>query len=165
MLSCLQTSKILDVDLGLFQMIYKNWCLCNGKRRSSVKLRLSRWRSQFSMVFVVISLFLSILLVGWTWAPLKMNNGETMPTKVFEVSKCQILRCWAGQFLGQERSRENYHIHCDLCQAAQRQQRCAVQVIMKPLLLLPSGQQCPNYFRLIRTQKCTPSFIRIAAFV
>ena len=54
------------------------------------------------MVFVVISLFLSILLVGWTWAPLKMNNGETMPTKVFEVSKCQILRCWAGQFLGQE---------------------------------------------------------------
>ena len=165
LLSCLQTSKILDVDLGLFQMIYKNWCLCNGKRRSSVKLRLSRWRSQFSMVFVVISLFLSILLVGWTCTPLKMNNEETMPTKVFEVSKCQILRCWAGQFLGQERSRENYHIHCDLCQAAQRQQRCAVQVIMKPLLLLPSGQQCPNYFRLIRTQKCTPSFIRIAAFV
>lgn len=39
-----------------------------------------------------------------------------------------------------------------------------VQVIMKPLLLLRSGQ-CPNYFRLIRTQKCTPSFIRIAAIV
>ena len=79
------------------------------------------------MVFVVISLFLSILLVGWTWTPLKMNNEETMPTKVFEVSKCQILRCWAGQFLGQEISRENYHIHCDLCQAARNGSNAALQ--------------------------------------
>ena len=84
------------------------------------------------MVFVVISLFLSILLVGWTCTPLKMNNEETMPTKVFEVSKCQILRCWAGQFLGQEISRENYHIHCDLCQAA-NDNDCSI--VMKPLLL------------------------------
>ena len=44
----LQTSKILDVDLGLFQMIYKNWCLCNGRRRSSKTVQQQMKKSIFN---------------------------------------------------------------------------------------------------------------------